>query len=753
MRTGIRKDRYAEAAQLADRLGHILRSRSEGRAMQKVLVDLKNCYGIKSLKAQFDFSKARSVAIYAPNGAMKSSFAQTFMDVATSESSRDRIFPKRVTSRKITDQQNNDLKSENVVVLRPYDEVFGDADRVSTLLVDRALRTEYEKLLKDIEEAKETFLSAIREVAGSKRLREEEISSTFTKSTEEFYGALVRAKQEVLDQTDAPYAAIKFDRVFDDKILAFLGTKDFKTALQDYIEKYDQLISASQYFHKGTFNYYNAATVAKNLAANGFFKAKHTVTLTGGEKIEITNEKELEALIQKEKDVITNDASLRKKFAEIEKQLEKNIDLRNFHAYLLENEILLPKLSNIERFKEELLKSYFKTKVELYLDLVDRYLKTEKRKKEIEEAAGRQRTQWEQVIEIFNSRFFVPFTLVAKNKVAVMLKEHTPLNLTFSFRDGPDEAVLERDALLTALSTGEKKALYVLNIIFEVEARNKAKQDTIFVIDDIADSFDYKNKYAIIEYLRDISDVPYFSQIILTHNFDFFRTVSSRFVPRDNCYMAFKTEKGLLLDKAEGVTNIFVKDWKKEFFSDTKKKVASIPFIRNMIEYTRGTTDPEYIKLSCLLHWKEPDTGKITIGELDKAFQSVFGGTEKSPDAGKPVAQVMADTVADCLKAPHGFNFENKIVLSIAIRLLAEEYMIKRIADPAFVKGITSSQTGKLYGKFKEKFAAEEATIRVLQKVILMTPESIHLNSFMYEPILDMSDDHLRRLYGDMLRL
>lgn len=28
-----------------------------------------------------------------------------------------------------------------------------------------------------------------------------------------------------------------------------------------------------------------------------------------------------------------------------------------------------------------------------------------------------------------------------------------------------------------------------------------------------------------------------------------------------------------------------------------------------------------------------------------------------------------------------------------------------------------------------------------------MTPENIHLNSFMYEPILDMSDIHLKDLY------
>jgi len=30
--------------------------------------------------------------------------------------------------------------------------------------------------------------------------------------------------------------------------------------------------------------------------------------------------------------------------------------------------------------------------------------------------------------------------------------------------------------------------------------------------------------------------------------------------------------------------------------------------------------------------------------------------------------------------------------------------------------------------------------------VMLMTPENIHLNSFMYEPIVDMNDDQLRRL-------
>ncbi len=43
--------------------------------------------------------------------------------------------------------------------------------------------------------------------------------------------------------------------------------------------------------------------------------------------------------------------------------------------------------------------------------------------------------------------------------------------------------------------------------------------------------------------------------------------------------------------------------------------------------------------------------------------------------------------------------------------------------------------------------------LKCLDRVALMTPENIHVNSFMYEPIVDMSDDHLKKLYGDVKKL
>jgi hypothetical protein len=91
-------------------------------------------------------------------------------------------------------------------------------------------------------------------------------------------------------------------------------------------------------------------------------------------------------------------------------------------------------------------------------------------------------------------------------------------------------------------------------------------------------------------------------------------------------------------------------------------------------------------------------------------------------------------------------------VLSIAVRLGAERFMVAKISDAAFVAGIDSNQTPALLTKFRKKFP-NSAAIETIQKVVLMTPENIHLNSFMYEPILDMSDEHLRKLYGEVLAL
>jgi hypothetical protein len=73
--------------------------------------------------------------------------------------------------------------------------------------------------------------------------------------------------------------------------------------------------------------------------------------------------------------------------------------------------------------------------------------------------------------------------------------------------------------------------------------------------------------------------------------------------------------------------------------------------------------------------------------------------------------------------------------------------MVTKIADQKFVDGITRNQTTELLDRFERDFPKEQEAIKTLRNVVLMTPENIHLNSFMYEPIVDMSDEHLKKLY------
>jgi hypothetical protein len=217
--------------------------------MNRVSLDIANCYGIKKLEYTFDLSQSCVYAIYAPNGVMKSSLAQTFQDIANGTPSSDRIFPQRASVRMITDENDQALAAESIFVVRPYDEAFGHTEKTSTLLVDAKLRKEYEQLYSGIDQAKEALLKGLKEQSHSKKPFEQEIATAFSADT--FYTALYRIRKELEDQTETPFADVLYDKVFDEAVLNVLGTKDVGAALHDYIVRYNELLAASTFFKKG----------------------------------------------------------------------------------------------------------------------------------------------------------------------------------------------------------------------------------------------------------------------------------------------------------------------------------------------------------------------------------------------------------------------------------------------------------------------------------------------------------------------
>ncbi|MBD8583782.1 phage infection protein [Frigoribacterium sp. CFBP 8766] len=721
--------------------------------MKSLQLQLRNCHGIRELDAEFAFERRNAVAVYAPNGTMKSSLARTFLDFSRGDASVDHVFPDREATRAIVDGDGNQPDPSAVAVFLAYDEHYAPDEFASTLLVNAPLREEFEKINQALLEIEGELVKELKKTARTKQDVASLVSQIFTKEDDNFFGALARVSYEVEQLEDAPFGDLPYDTLFNPSVEKVLNDPAMRGLLTDYVERLNQLLDSSTFFSRSSFTYYNAETLSKSLATQGFFRANHSLLLSGeDEPREVSSERDLTDLIAREKRRITDDEQLMKRLSALEKVLNANQATRDFFRFVSDRPELLANLENLDLFKEKIWVSYFKICEELFAKAVETHKSSEDRRKAILKQAALERTRWEEVIELFNARFSVPFRLVPRNREKVMLAQEPILTLDFDFEDGGGASRVDREHLLRVLSTGEKKAFYILNILFEVEARRNSDELAVFVIDDIADSFDYKNKYAIIYYLKEMEQEANFRIIILTHNFDFLRTIYGRgIVSWGQCFMAEKNPQRVKFNAMSGstITNPFTNDFKQKLFTDGMKRVACIPFVRNLLEYSSGTDDPRYLRLTSLLHQKA-DTRSITQGELDSIFTGALAGLpDKSwPDKDELVVDMIYREADAALEADEGINFANKIVLSMAIRLRSESYMLSLISDPAETDAITRNQTWKLYEMFEGRALGGEDELAVLRSVLLMTPENLHINSFMYEPIIDMSDGSLRELYA-----
>jgi hypothetical protein len=712
--------------------------------MKEISINLSNCYGIGLLQCGFDFTNADAYSVYAPNGFMKTSLSKTFLDLSRKKDSSDLIHPDRETTREIRDENGVDLKPEQVFVIEPYNENF-DSEKTSLLLVNQAIKRQYDDALKKIETKKDELFKRLKQrsgLTGRTVTPETELLKRFDYSS--IYDLLDVSEKDVSETPDERLSVIIYERLFNEKALALLESGQISQQLKDYIEKYNELIDGSPVLSK-TFNHYHAKTINKNLADNGFFAAKHSVNLFNGQtKEEITSADDLDAKIEGEKTRILMDEGLSKKFEEIDKKLTTK-ELREFRDYLLDNKDVVAELGNYKTLQKNIWLAYLSSERDAYLDLLKEYRIGKEIIKQSIDTAKQEKTEWEEVVKIFNERFTVPFTLEVSNQDDVILKGTRP-ELSFSFNEGDLPKPVDKKLLLEVLSQGEKRALYILNILFEINARRKLGQETLVIADDIADSFDYKNKYAIVEYLKEVSELDKFCCIFLTHNFDFHRTISGRLnIKRPNRLFAERNGRNLSF-KMELYQNDPFTFW-KENLGNTRYVISSIPFVRNLADYC-GRND-EYKRLTSLLHIKT-DTAAITIQDLENIYKQIINKPNLTlPDSQKPVIEVIHELADEIAQEDDGqAELESKIILSIAIRLKAEAFMVGKIANQQFVDEITKHQTMQLLKKYRNDFPQERDSIALMEQVNLMTPENIHLNSFMYEPILDMSPKHLKQLHA-----
>ena len=152
-----------------------------------------------------------------------------------------------------------------------------------------------------------------------------------------------------------------------------------------------------------------------------------------------------------------------------------------------------------------------------------------------------------------------------------------------------------------------------------------------------------------------------------------------------------------------------------------------------------------------MLHYKD-GTEDLKIQDYKCIFVKHFKNLDfPNVDLSKDIMSYIKETANNCLSQQEGINLEHKIVLSIAIRILAEKFMIEKIRSVEPDYDSTKKQMGKLLQDFKVKFNNLNENIKLLTRINLITPANIHLNSFMYEPILDMGFGELKSLYKEAI--
>ena len=740
----------------------------------------KNCYGLKQFNLQnINFSRCNKALIYAPNGVMKSSLSKVFDDISKGATTCDRIFQNVVSNYSVTHYTSRYVYSsanrtqptatDRIYVVNTFNNSFEfTKETVSTLLADETTRNAYNVLMAQFSGEIIQIEEKLRVLTGltKSQIKGKLITDLGLTGTADWTDIFEKLNELYATRRTFEYLNdCTYSELFNDKAMAVYGKQEFLNSIEEYISSLNILLENNPILND-RFTDRNAETLGKEMAKHNLFNAQHTICLKDGTTV-IHSLEEWNFVVNEQLDRLYSSPELSTVFQKLKKMLTSNGEVSRLRDIIVAHREIIPALSDIPALKVQTWLDCF-SKLDMSFD--DYYRNISQYTAQIKvlyEQASAQSARWQTVVNKFNRRFRVPFEVRIENKANFLLKDEAP-NLSFKYTRGmiaQQSATLKKDDLMVSLSTGEKRALYLLYILFDLERiRQQAPAgggQFLIVADDIADSFDYKNKYAIIEYLNDLGNTSGIDLLILTHNFDFYRTVKLRLgVARNHCYIAQRDEEGIVSItefkyQKDFFKNVVIKDIKDgNIINDDKKKllISSIPFYRNLCEYSGK--EVEYSRLTCFLHLKTTplDTLTVKISDLWNLINPFLNNTTFSgadEDYYTAVTRVANTCVAD---NTNEVLLDNKLFIAIAIRLLTEKFMKNTlISNGKACSDADSNQTRKWFNQVKRFLTP--AQISVIEEVNLITPESIHLNSFMFEPLIDISNWALKDLYTRVTNL
>lgn len=434
---------------------------------------------------------------------------------------------------------------------------------------------------------------------------------------------------------------------------------------------------------------------------------------------------------------------LKSSFDEVVK-LFKNKETKKFGSIIESNRDILTYLLEPSEFKRDFISSIVYSNINDFDELKNALQRVDIDIKELKRKSSEYLTTWNEVLNEYNSFFLNKvFDIHMENASESIVGEALP-----KFRKvlkGTEVQITNE--IEERLSSGERKALLVLNIMFDLKLNLIEKQNVTLVLDDVVESFDYKNKYAIIEYLKIISQNPSVQLIILTHNFDFYR--STRISLSENLHsklFAYNNngEVTLYENNQNYYENLsYFNTWKNH--GKTRYVISLLPFIRNIEQLKNGAECDRFILLSKYLHYCA-ETENLDLSQLGEILIEYKFKLPTDLEEHKYIVQ-LESVCRDILQNTkiEETDLSAKLVLGIGIRVFSDRFMWLKYNEkfgmaPDFDSKKSISR--KLFNAIKEFLDNDEASM--LNTAMTIAPSFIHVNSFMYEPLIDIGTAKLK---------
>lgn len=693
----------------------------------------ENAFGIKEIKSSCDLSNS---VIYASNGVFKSSFARSLYFCANGES--EKVFD-RLTNEPFSAEISVFNKTlthkdtfDNILVYSK--ELKSNKEKyIKQLVTNAELQTKLEIINKNLNFIEQEFNKCLASI----ELKKSEFDIIYTNGnrmgTIRYYKYLI---DDINNASDVPNIdSINFKKI-NSKAMSFIDSPDIRAKLKNINNSIQKRLSHDIFdedFNDSTYDSlikaFNSTNFLNENKKRGvkindlvFFNINEFTSFLNEKAKEIVKDPELQKVISEfEKSIGTS-----KDAVQLKKSFEIDPKLYSLFSHSKREIVLFVLKNNCNDFVTNWIEKINNHIIDLNL---------------IYEEAKKAKSTFEIAIEKYKNRFSPIFDVVISNKTNALVDGEFP-EITFIHKRNKDMKFTEEE-INGILSSGEKSALEIIGFIVEYEYRKQnSTSNLLLIFDDIVETFDYSNRAGFIEYVEELINLDSNKMIILTHNYEFYLRIGNS-IKNLKKLAAYSNDNGKVqIEGAKTIKNEYKSILMK--IDNYNQLVASVALSREIIELTDTLCFEELTKF---LHYKK-GFEVLLVKDLIDILENKFHTTISSEiDKTKSYYDVLTNEIN--INTDKKFEVIPKMAISIACRVLIEKNIIKD--DFEKLDGISSNQTREIQRKYSPGLSNEKNEL--LNRVLISTPEFIHVNSFMVEPLVDIDPKILEKLYIEIKSL